>query len=198
MMAEALTMIIPSPITSVEILEDYASTEPARSPEVHNTNENSVMPADGCSQIQDSQSSRAELEQTCEMLQGVIDKLNRFYDTIFSGHKEEIAKLAVEIAGKILIQKIEDGDYKIESIIREALSQSPTQQDIVLHLNPEDFSSWQKFLADSSTGPLEGVKFVADRNIGRAECLLETPKGTIESFIGEQLEKIAGALKKTA
>jgi flagellar biosynthesis/type III secretory pathway protein FliH len=67
---------------------------------------------------------------------------------------------------------------------------------VVVHLNPEDFVQCQKLQQDDTAGTLAGVKFVSDPNIGRAECLLETPKGMIESFINEHLEQIDQALKK--
>jgi flagellar biosynthesis/type III secretory pathway protein FliH len=41
-----------------------------------------------------------------------------------------------------------------------------------------------------------GISFVGDPNIGQAECVLETPKGIIESFINEHIERLGEALKK--
>ena len=38
------------------------------------------------------------------------------------------------------------------------------------------------------------VKLVPDTNVGKAECLVETPKGVIESVIEEHLENISKAL----
>ena len=94
------------------------------------------------------------------------------------------------------MQKVEDGAYEIESIVKEALNNAPTRQDIVVHLNPEDLAHCQKAQQDEPDGALTGVKFVSDPNIGRAECLLESPKGIIESLINEHLERIGKALKK--
>ena len=95
------------------------------------------------------------------------------------------------------MQKVEDGDYKIESIIKEAINNAPTRQDIVIHLNPEDLTECQKALKEEPDGALNDIKFVSDSNIGRAECLLESPKGIVESLINEHLERISKALKKT-
>jgi len=122
--------------------------------------------------------------------------LNEFYDKVFVEHKEEIAKLSVEIARKILMQKVEDGDYEIESIVKEALKNAPTHQDLVVHLNPEDLAECQKVQKEEPESDLAGVKFVSDPKIGRAECLLESPKGIIESLINEHLERVGKALTK--
>jgi flagellar biosynthesis/type III secretory pathway protein FliH len=56
----------------------------------------------------------------------------------------------------------------------------------------------EKAIQESSDEPLSGIKFVADQNIGSAECMLESPKGTIESKINEHLDQIAKTLVNTA
>lgn len=132
-----------------------------------------------------------------QAINGVVTKLNQFYNKVFTEQKEDIARLSVEIARKVLMQKVEDGDYKIESIIKEALNNAPTRQDIVVHLNPEDLKECQNALKKNPDIVLADVKFVSDTNIGRAECLLESPKGIVESLINEHLERIGKALKKT-
>jgi flagellar biosynthesis/type III secretory pathway protein FliH len=134
--------------------------------------------------------------QACQTLKALIEKLNQFCDRLFAEHKEEIAKLSVEIARKVLAREVQDGDYEIESIVREALKNSPTRKDLVAHLNPEDHILLQKALEDDSNSDLASIKYISDPNIGRAECLLESPKGIIESLIAEHLERIGNALKK--
>ncbi len=145
---------------------------------------------------QDLKAQKVAFSQACGILKGLIGKLNQFYDEVFAKHKGEIAKLSVEIARKILVQKVQNGDYQIESIVKEALENAPTRQDVVVHLNPQDLVKCQRLQQDDPTGTLAGIKFVSDPNIGRAECLLESPKGIIESLIDQHLERIGEALKK--
>jgi flagellar assembly protein FliH len=131
----------------------------------------------------------------CQALQEAVNKLNEQHENIFREHKEQIAKLSVEIARKILGQKVQEGDYAIEAIVQESLKNVPKREDVVVHLNPEDLSEYQK--AQEGTGEgLACIKLVANASVGRAECLLETPKGVIESFINDQIERIGEALRK--
>jgi flagellar biosynthesis/type III secretory pathway protein FliH len=139
---------------------------------------------------------KRNLSQVCQALQDATNKVNELQRDVFKNHKEQIAKLSVAIARKILVQKVQDGNYEIESIVEEALKNAPTLQDVVVHLNPEDLVQYQKTQQENTAGTLVGIKFVGDPNIGRAECLLETPKGIIESLIDEHLERIGKALKK--
>ena len=145
---------------------------------------------------QDSEAQKTAFSQAYQALNTVVTKLNECYDKVFVEQKEEIARLSVEIARKVLMQKVQDRDYKIESIIKEALNNAPTRQDIVVHLNAEDLAECQKALKEKPDGTLTDVKFVSDSNIGRAECLLESPKGIVESLINEHLDRISKALKK--
>ena len=127
------------------------------------------------------------LTQTVAALKAAAAKLNEFLERMVTGHREAIARLSVEIARKILVQKVSDKDYEIASIVTEALKNAPSHQDIVVHLNPEDLGRFQD-LKETET-VFAGVKFAADGKVGCAECVVETPKGIVESVIEGHLER---------
>jgi len=180
-------------IKSVRIMDDYSDN-------VKSSVTGEIIPTANIEQIkliEDLEAQKSLYSEVCLTLEALITKLNQFYDEIFAGHKEEIARLSVEIARKILMQKIQDGDYEIESIVKETLKNAPTHQDLTAHLNPGDLAACQKAQQGDGGGTLAGVKLVADPNIGRAECVLESPKGVIKSLIDKHLEQIGKALEKT-
>jgi flagellar biosynthesis/type III secretory pathway protein FliH len=189
-MSQTLTVHLEKPVTSVKILSNGIDAGMS-----------DLGAADigvGTEKIrtQDLEAQKTAYLQACQALKSVIAKLNQFCDRMFVEHNEKIARLSVEIARKILVQKVENGDYEIESIVKEALSNAPTRQDVVVHLNPQDFAQCQKDQQDESGSDLASVKLVSDSNIGRAECLLESPKGIIESLIDKHLERISEAFKR--
>ena len=196
-MSQTLTVHLEKPVMSAKI-SDIVGSAPFSAVADGNGGREGINAPAGNGQIttQDPQSQKFALSQACQVLKSLIDKLNQFCDTLFSEQKEEIAKLAVEIARKILMQKVQDGDYEIESIVKEALKNAPTRQDVVVHVNPEDQALCQKVQQEEPNGALACIKFISDPNIGRAECLLETPKGIVQSLIDEHLEQIGNALKK--
>jgi len=157
---------------------------------------NSAADAQQLKLTQDLERQKAEVVQLCQTLNCLVGELSRFYNEVLAKHKEEIARLSVEIASKVLMQKVQKGDYHIESIIKEALKNAPACQEVVVHLNPEDLMQCQKLQQDDPRNTLADIKFVADPSIGRAECLLETPKGIVKSFINEHMEQISEALVK--
>jgi len=192
-MSQTLTVHLERPITLVRTLDNCPDgTGPGLSGD---GGMNSAPEGQG-RLVQDLEREKAAVAQVCETLNGLADKLSQFCDKLLAEQKEEVAKLSVEIARKILVQKVQKGDYEIESIVEEALKNAPSRQDVVVHLNPEDLAACKRVQADVPGSSLAGIKLVADPNIGRAECLLESPKGIIKSFIDEQIERIGEALEK--
>jgi flagellar biosynthesis/type III secretory pathway protein FliH len=184
-MDDTFIINLDKPIRSAQILNDYKDARCQ------------ILDTRQASRIENRESRiEAEFAQSLQTLNSLINKLNQFYDELLARHREEIAKLSVEIANKVLMQKLQKGDYKIESIINEALKNAPARQDMVVHLNPDDIAQLQKLRQHDPTNTLANIKFVADPAIGRAECLLETPKGIIKSFIKEHIERISDALAK--
>lgn len=192
-MLETLTVHLDKPSSSVRILDgDFISSGGAGfDSEAINTN--SAVDHTISQELEAEKASYLQISQT---LNGVIAKFNQFCDTAFVSHKEEIAKLAVEIARKILIRKVEDGDYEIESIVREAIEKAPSRQGLVVKLNPQDLTTLQKIQQDNSDEMLAGIKLVANTDVSAAECIVESPKGIIESLIAGHLEQISKALIK--
>jgi flagellar biosynthesis/type III secretory pathway protein FliH len=191
-MSQTLTVNLNKPIISAKVLDDYAEGDGIQlsGPGIEDSEADTVQILK-----QDLDAQKAVFSQACQTLNGVIARLNQFCDKLYVEHREEIARLSVEIARKILMQKVENGNYEIESIIKEALKNAPGSQDVIVHLNPEDLEKCQKAQQDGPGGVLAGIKLIPDPNIGRAECLLESPKGIIRLLIEDSLKRIGKALE---
>jgi flagellar biosynthesis/type III secretory pathway protein FliH len=192
-MSQMLTVNLNKPIMSAKFVKGKADGDVSQ---LSGTDQGSSKDEAVRILRQELDAQKAVFLQACQTLNEVISKLNQFYDRIFAEHKEEIARLSVEIARKILMQKVEDGDYEIESIIKKALNKTPANQDVIVHLSPDDFEKCQKAQQDEPGGVLSGIKLISDPNVGRAECMIESPKGVIKSLIQDGLERIAKALEK--
>lgn len=192
-MSQTLTVNLNKPIISAMVLDGYADCDVSQ---LSDADREDSKAETGQISRQDFEAQKAVFSQACQTLNGLITRLNQFCDKMYAEHREEIARLSVEIARKILMQKVENGDYEIESIIKEALKNAPSSQDVKVHLNPEDLEKYQKAQQDEPGCALAGIKFIPDPDIGRAECLLESPKGIIRSLIDDNLERIGKALEK--
>jgi len=190
-MSQTLTIRLEQPVASVQVLQGPVPVN-GNAVSTQSTS-NSVEHINPVS-ARELESQKAAFLQASKALNSVAARLTRFYDELFTAHKAEIARLSVEIARKILMQKVETGDYRIESIVQEALENTPSRNDLVVHLNSEDLAQCQKVQQDAVGVNFEGIKFVADPAIGRAECLVESPKGITKFLIDENLERIGKAL----
>ena len=137
-----------------------------------------------------------QLTTLCQTVNRIAEALNKLHQDTLASHRNEIARLAVEIARKILMYKLGQGDYDIQAIVEEALRRAPTRQSIVIRLNPEDLPHCQQLQQESPDSPFAELEFTPDWSIGRGECLVETPKGIVPSFIEQHLERISEALQK--
>jgi flagellar biosynthesis/type III secretory pathway protein FliH len=138
-----------------------------------------------------------ELAQLCETIGTLAGKLDRLYEQTVVHSRGDIAKLAVEIARKIVMCEIPRGGYDIQAIIEEALKGVPTHQDLVVRVNPQDAPLCEQLRSEHPDGEFAKLQFVPDWSIARANCLIETPKGVVRSFVEEGLERIREALEKS-
>ena len=142
---------------------------------------------------------RQELGRAIEAVQQAGRQFVGVQAEFFQRAEEQLLDLAIEIARKILAQEIDTEKYRIDPIVTEALAGISSRHDVVVRLNPADLAQCEA--AGLSAGQDDqdsgAVRFVADPNVGRAECLIETAQGVVTSSIEHQLTEIGQALKST-
>src|SRR5512140_459949 len=126
-MVKSVTVRFERPIGSVQILKDYGTT----------ANKGPAGPDEAISANEISRQAKSFTQATAA-LSAAAGKLNEFYEKEIQQHNQQIAKLAVEIARKILMQEVNDGHYKIEAILQEALRNAPSRENVIARLNPAD------------------------------------------------------------
>lgn len=138
---------------------------------------------------------RAEVSQAHTALQDALAQFNQLRADMLQEAEDQLVDLAVEIARKIMAQEIQAEKHQIDPIVKEALSNVPACKEVVVRLHAEDLSRCE--LAEQSDGdsPGQSLRFVADPNVPRAGCVLETSQGIVESAPEPQLARVAQALK---
>jgi len=186
-----VTLTAPAAIGSVTIAESVDAALETQAPVAE------VVTAQQTQMLADLETQKETLQQTCQIMEAAASQLSQTCQDLFDDHKDQIAKLAVEIARTVLMQKVLEGAYDIEAIVKEALKHAPTQNDVTIRVNPKDLADCCAAQAGDSKETFGHLQFVADPDVGRAECVLESPKGIIQSMIDEHLLRIGEALKKT-
>lgn len=193
-MPQTLTIHLARPIASLRLAgaDDNGCdrSSDARSREVCRT------PVGSPPDAQAIEREKEKLAQSCRLVENLAGKLGDLYDQAVTGHRAEIARLAVEIARKVLAGRIERGDYDLQPVIEEALRRAPAHHELVIRVNPEDLPLCQQWQQDNPNGQFADLNFVADWSVARADCLVETPKGVVKSFVADHLARVADALER--
>jgi flagellar assembly protein FliH len=140
----------------------------------------------------------AHLIELCQNMTEIIDKAAACYQQILVESKDTIAHLSVEIAARILGQKIQDGDYKIEDIVKNSLNSVEEPGNVVVYLNPADYETILLMKDADGQNILKDMEFIADNSLGKAECKIKTLQGTLETLIEKQLDQVKNAFRKMA
>lgn len=179
-MSQSLTLNIETSIASVVPVEKFTP---------------SGMTVDETPMVSEvSGAERENLSQLSQALSEAINKFKRLNEDVFNSHREQIVRLSVGIAEKILQNQIAQGQYDIEKIVLESLKTAPSQQDVSIRLNPDDLQHLQQILEDKGSNISLDAKLLPDVNIGPAQCIIETDKGMIEHLIDKHLAQITDAL----
>jgi flagellar assembly protein FliH len=139
-------------------------------------------------EVQSIRLARKSLESGAEAVAHLHEKM-------VAGQAQHIANLAVEIARKILQARVAENDYRIEAVIEQALKLAPSRHNVIVRLHPDDLARLRTLQEQDGDVAVGTAEFVADATVGRAECIVETPKGSIESYLDEHLLKIEEAIK---
>ena len=189
-MADILTLQVSRPIQSAVLI----SIDSAGGDAGDFDNPAKRAEAQASRAMQEIQEEKARIAQLSQALGSSMERLNDYEQKLVSKNNKEIAKLAVEIARKILAQKISEKDYEIETIVSQAIKASPAKEIIALRLNPEDAAKFEELSKAEPDGVFKDINLHEDDSIGPGECVLETPKGIVECFIEDQLQRIAETL----
>ncbi len=136
---------------------------------------------------------RERLAQARQALAAAGGRFRQLQADLIAEAEQQLLDLALDIARKVLMQEIQAGRYEIDPIVTEAMRHVPSRRDVVVHLHPDDYAQCRaaEQLGDDS----DGIRFLADPNVGRAECLLETREGVVESAVEPGLARVSEALR---
>ncbi len=183
-MAEKVQFDVQAPIKSVSVINDSRIVRLIESKQ--------SIDVDAISREQQ------RLAGVCEALEKAAARLSTVCEDIIASHREQLARLSVEIAEKILLQCIQSNNYDIIAIIKEALAIAPSKKEVVVKVSQADYEKIIQKNQDKDESVFKNVALEADPNIGQAQCVVQTDKGIIEYFIEEHLRQIEEALKGNA
>lgn len=139
-----------------------------------------------------------ELEEArrLEVLGDAIAAFDREQAARAEAHAQELAKLAIVIAQKVLAVELGFGREAAVPLARAALQKVTDKAQVRLRVHPLDRAAIvaAKELLLLSVDGLTHLDVVADPQMGLGGCLIETRTGMVDAKLATQLSEIAAAM----
>jgi flagellar assembly protein FliH len=137
-----------------------------------------------------------DLAGICSALAEAVSIVSRLRERIVKESEEELLKLSLLVAKKIIRQEIKQDMQVMTQMVSETLKEFPEQHDIVVCLHPDDYrvisSNRELFLA--GVGNDRHVTFKPDEALTSGGCVVESSTGMIDARIEAQLDEIYRSL----
>ena len=104
----------------------------------------------------------------------------------FEGVEGEVVRLSLAIAERVLHREVEMDPLLLAGAAKVALENVADRSGVILRVSSSEVDAWTERMGQTSDPP----ELVADHNLTKGECVLETRIGTIDLGIRAQLKEI--------
>ncbi len=157
--------------------------------------ENRIFDAESAAENIRAEAYRAGREaaesEWAENLLAIKEKRARILSTI----EQEILKLSVKLAGKIIGGEIKQDEATRTEIVLNALRQTRQQELLTVRVSAGDLPLLERMREKiDSFGRAKFIDFVADQAVAHGGCIIESSSGTIDARVETQLRILESAL----
>ncbi len=137
-----------------------------------------------------------ELKAEVDLMAQMSQQLQTAKADILNRAEEDVMRLAVSIARKIIQVEPQFNSDVVRKVIRVALEKMVDKSWVNIHLNPLDIRQVESELTDiiAAFKDLSKVALQEDAAVGRGGCLIETRSGFIDARLETQMQKISDTL----
>jgi flagellar assembly protein FliH len=141
-------------------------------------------------------SQNKDIAAALETLNVITKKLPQIKKDILEKGEEQMVKLAIAIAEKILQQEVSTRKEIILEVLRGALKNIAETEGMKIRLNPQDFRYMMEVKKDflQSFDSIRNVVFEEDPSIKKGGAVVETMFGEVDARLENQLKEIKTAL----
>lgn len=147
---------------------------------------------------------KAGIESGKEKIESVVNSINKglselikIRQDIYLETEQEIVKLSMAIARKIVCNEIRVNKDTVVNVVKEALEKVEGNEKVKVKLSSKDFQfikSKKPGIIDKITN-IENVGFEMDESIPDGGCIIETVSGDIDARIEKQFQAVEEAFE---
>lgn len=125
------------------------------------------------------------------LLQATVDEGVRVRASSLQALEDDFLKFSLLLADKIVKKTVSDDISWLAPIIDESLTALGRVEQIILRLNPVDYSLLQEHNQTLLAGNRVKISFESDEQVSQGGCLIESENGLIDARLEKRFEKIA-------
>lgn len=118
----------------------------------------------------------------------VIASFEEQREQYYARVEEEVVKLALAIAGKILHREAQVDPMLVAALVRLAMENMREGSNVTVRVSPGKGESWKKYFADSA--PVSRVDVTEDPQLNDQDCVVETELGCADFGLDKQLKEV--------
>ncbi|MGA7829273.1 MAG: FliH/SctL family protein [Geobacteraceae bacterium] len=132
------------------------------------------------------------LANVFKALRDAVEELTTLKEQVLRASEEDLLKLAVMIARKVIHQEIATDRLILAKVVSAAVSNTSDRDELVIRLNPEDHRlvSAHKHLYLNGCNDERLVELRADDVIAPGGCIVDTVMGEIDARTDSQVDEI--------
>ncbi|MHC4942916.1 MAG: FliH/SctL family protein [Planctomycetota bacterium] len=140
----------------------------------------------------------ARLTEVLRSLDREAGKLNACRQEFISSLERNVVDLGVAVAEKFVLSERDKRNYSIEAIVKSVLQKLELKGGrLTVALNPSDYEAMDREVKLDDEGIYESIRVVAEPEVPRAGCRLDTGLGRVAFSLEEQMEEIRQLLART-
>jgi flagellar biosynthesis/type III secretory pathway protein FliH len=145
---------------------------------------------------------RQFIEQTLAQVQLSIELLAVRYDTMVAEMRQAAVELAIAVAGRVVFDKLQAGEFPIEEMVRQAVARLPEAPEVRIYLHPEDLILLRRrLIAEADPHSVaeqllpygrgaKGIHVEADASLRRGSCRAEAGEIHVLADLAGQLAEL--------
>jgi len=135
----------------------------------------------------------ARIEEMTGRYTDTLAEIAVFKDTLRAEAEEEIVRLALAVAKKIVHREINADPTIIHTLVRVALERVSGKSAVVVRLSTPDYEYMTRKREDLSLITGREIHFESDSAISQGSCVIQTETGDVDARIEEEFNEIESA-----
>jgi len=141
---------------------------------------------------------RTRIEEVLRQLRVATGELQKEQAERLRDLQSVAVELATTMSARLLHERIESGDFPMESKIRDMIQQLDGEPPNAIRLHPADLELLENRLGNEPILPgHENPKLIPDTSLARGACRVEAKEAMLLSDVGRELQEIRDELLRS-